>query len=269
VTSPMKITLHVWRQSRPGTEHDPRGDGRMVSYRVDEVSPDMSFLEMLDVLNERLTQQGEEPIAFDHDCREGICGACGVVIDGVPHGPERGTTTCQLHMRSFADGAEISVEPWRAAAFPVVRDLVVDRSAFDRVVQAGAFISVGTGSPPDANAIPIPRDDAEAAFDAATCIGCGACVAACKNASAMLFVGAKVSHFVHLPQGRVERERRARDLVAAMDREGFGNCTNQYECEAVCPKDIPVRVIAELNREFVRSRLKEPPVGRKGHGGHG
>ncbi|MCB9887043.1 MAG: succinate dehydrogenase/fumarate reductase iron-sulfur subunit [Planctomycetes bacterium] len=265
----MKVTLHIWRQSRQSTKGDFAQDGRMVRYELDHVSADMSFLEMLDVLNEQLIHKGEEPVAFDHDCREGICGSCGVVIDGVPHGPERGTTTCQLHMRSFKDGAEIWVEPWRAAAFPVVRDLVVDRSSFDRVVQKGAFISVGTGAPQDANAIPVPKHDADRAFDAATCIGCGACVAACKNASAMLFVGAKVSHFMHLPQGRVEREQRARDLVAAMDREGFGNCTNQYECEAACPKEIPVRVIAEMNREFVRAKAVEEPASDKGTGGHG
>jgi succinate dehydrogenase iron-sulfur subunit len=264
----MKITLHIWRQSRPSTAREPRGDGRMVRYELDAVAPDMSFLEMLDVLNAQLEQRGQEPVAFDHDCREGICGSCGVVIDGTAHGPERGTTACQLHMRSFRDGATIHVEPWRAKAFPVIRDLMVDRTAFDRVVQAGAFISVGTGAPQDANSIPVPMADAERAFDAATCIGCGACVAACKNASAMLFVGAKVSHFLHLPQGRVERERRARDLVATMDREGFGNCTNQYECEAVCPKAIPVRVIAELNREFTRARLLEERAGGRA-GGHG
>jgi succinate dehydrogenase / fumarate reductase iron-sulfur subunit len=262
----MKVVLHIWRQSRPSTARDQAQDGRMVRYELGLVSPDLSFLEMLDVLNEALIGRGEEPVAFDHDCREGICGACGVVIDGVPHGPERGTTTCQLHMRSFRDGAEIWVEPWRARAFPVVRDLIVDRSAFDRVVQQGAFVSVNTGAAQDGNAIPVPRAQAERAFDAAACIGCGACVAACKNASAMLFVGAKVSHFLHLPQGQVEREQRARALVAAMDREGFGNCTNQYECEAVCPKDIPVRVIAELNREFVRGRLREEPAGRRAGG---
>ena len=265
----MKIVLHVWRQSKQSTKQDFAQDGKMVRYELDHVSADMSFLEMLDVLNEQLTKKGEEPVAFDHDCREGVCGSCGVVIDGQPHGPERGTTTCQLHMRSFQDGAEIYVEPWRAAAFPVVRDLVVDRSAFDRVVQAGAFISVNTGAGQDANAIPVPKADADRAFDAATCIGCGACVAACKNASAMLFVGAKVSHFVHLPQGRVEREQRARNLVAAMDKEGFGNCTNQYECEAVCPKEIPVRVIAEMNREFVRAKVKEEPASGKAIGGNG
>lgn len=265
----MRITLHIWRQSKPSTKSDFQQDGKMVRYELNDVSSDMSFLEMLDVLNEHLTIKGEEPVAFDHDCREGVCGACGVVIDGVPHGPERGTTTCQLHMRSFKDGAEIYVEPWRAAAFPVVRDLMVNRSAFDRVVQAGAFISVNTGAPQDANAIPVPKHDADRAFDAATCIGCGACVAACKNASAMLFVGAKVSHFVHLPQGRVEREERARKLVAAMDKEGFGNCTNQNECEAACPKEIPVRVIAEMNREFVRSKVLEAPAGGAGAGGNG
>jgi succinate dehydrogenase / fumarate reductase iron-sulfur subunit len=259
----MKVTLHIWRQSRRSTAKDFAQDGRMVRYELDHVSPDMSFLEMLDVLNEQLIGKGEEPVQFDHDCREGICGSCGVVIDGVPHGPERGTTTCQLHMRSFEDGAEIWIEPFRAKAFPVVRDLVVDRTAFDRVVQAGAFISVGTGAPQDANAIPVPKPDADRAFDAATCIGCGACVAACKNASAMLFVGAKVSHFLHLPQGRVERDDRAKNLVAAMDREGFGNCTNYYECEAACPKEIPVRVIAEMNREFVRGKLREEPAAKK------
>ena len=253
----MKVILHIWRQSKPSTDADFRQDGKMVRYELDTVSPDMSFLEMLDVLNEKLITEGQEPVAFDHDCREGICGSCGVMIDGVAHGPERGTTACQLHMRSFKDGAEIYIEPWRAKAFPVVRDLIVDRSSFDRVVQAGAFVSVNTGAPQDANAIPVPKADADKAFDAATCIGCGACVASCKNASAMLFVGAKVSHFVHLPQGRVEREQRARSLVEAMDKEGFGNCTNQYECEAVCPKEIPVRVIADLNREYLRSKILE------------
>ncbi len=253
----MRVVLHIWRQTRVSTDADFAQDGKMVRYELEDVSTDMSFLEMLDILNEGLITKGEEPVAFDHDCREGVCGACGIVIDGVPHGPERGTTTCQLHMRSFKDGAEIWIEPWRAKGFPVLRDLVVDRSAFDRVVQAGAFVSVNTGAAQDANAIPVPKDDAERAFDAATCIGCGACVAACKNASAMLFVGAKVSHFMHLPQGRVEREDRALNLVAAMDAEGFGNCTNQNECEAACPKEIPVRVIAEMNREFSRAKLKK------------
>ncbi|MEQ1634750.1 MAG: succinate dehydrogenase/fumarate reductase iron-sulfur subunit [Planctomycetota bacterium] len=264
----MKVKLHIWRQSKASSANNFAQDGKMVRYELDHVSKDMSFLEMLDVLNEQLIKKGEEPVAFDHDCREGICGSCGIVIDGVAHGPERGTTTCQLHMRSFQDGAEIYIEPWRAKAFPVVKDLVVDRSAFDRVVQAGAFISVSTGSPQDANAIPVSKEESDKAFDAATCIGCGACVAACKNASAMLFVGAKISHFAHLPQGRVERDRRARNVVAAMDQEGFGNCTNQYECEAVCPKEIPVRVIAEMNREFVRAKLLEEPA-KKTVGGHG
>lgn len=249
-TETLRLTLNVWRQAGPDEA------GRFDTHRI-EASPDMSFLEMLDVLNGHLQREGHEPVAFDHDCREGICGSCGVMIDGVAHGPEKGTTTCQLHMRSFQDGAEIYVEPWRAAAFPVVRDLVVNRSAFDRVVQAGAYISVNTGAPKDANAVPVPKADADKAFDAATCIGCGACVASCKNASAMLFVGAKVSHFVHLPQGQVERETRARNLVEQMDAEGFGNCTNQYECEAVCPKEIPVRVIADMNREFVRAKATE------------
>ena len=253
----MKVILHIWRQAKASSDADFKQDGRMVRYEVANASPDMSFLELLDVLNEQLIAKGEEPVAFDHDCREGICGSCGVVIDGVPHGPESGTTTCQLHMRSFKDGAEIYVEPWRAKAFPVVRDLVVDRGSFDRVVQSGAFISVNTGAPQDANAIPVPKADADKAFDAATCIGCGACVAACKNASAMLFVGAKVSHFARLPQGRVERTTRARNLVQAMDDEGFGNCTNQNECEAVCPKEIPVRVIADMNREYLRAKVRD------------
>ena len=253
----MKVKLHIWRQSKKSTRKDFRQDGKMVTYEVDHVSPDMSFLEMLDVLNESLIRSDEEPVAFDHDCREGICGSCGIMIDGVAHGPEKGTTTCQLHMRSFQDGAEIYIEPWRASAFPVIRDLVVDRAAFDRVVQSGAYVSVNTGAPQDANAIPISKPDADKAFDAATCIGCGACVASCKNASAMLFVGAKISHFVHLPQGKVEREQRARNLVAQMDEEGFGNCTNQYECEAVCPKEIPIRVIADMNREFLRAKAKQ------------
>ena len=265
----MRIVLQIWRQSRAATKQDPRQDGRMVRYELDHVSPDMSFLEMLDVLNEQLTQKGEEPVAFDHDCREGICGSCGVTIDGMAHGPERGTTACQLHMRSFRDGAEIWIEPFRAAAFPVIKDLCVDRSAFDRIVASGAFVSVNTGAPQDANSIPVPKADADAAFDAATCIACGACVAACKNASAMLFVGAKVSHFVHLPQGKVEREQRARRLVAQMDAEGFGNCTNYYECEAVCPKEIPVRVIADMNREYLRAKVKEQPPSTKRGGGDG
>ncbi|MHC5064288.1 MAG: succinate dehydrogenase/fumarate reductase iron-sulfur subunit [Planctomycetota bacterium] len=247
----MRLKLHIWRQ------RSAQDAGKIVSYDMPEVSPDMSFLEMLDVLNEELIGKGEEPIAFDHDCREGICGTCGLVINGTAHGPTRVTTTCQLHMRSFKDGDEIWIEPWRARAFPVIKDLVVDRSSFDRVIESGGFISVNTGSAPDANAISIGKDSADRAFEYAACIGCGACVAACKNASAMLFVGAKVSHLASLPQGRVEAGRRARSMVAAMDAEGFGNCTNQYECEAVCPKEISVTAIAQMNREYLRGSLLE------------
>jgi len=239
----MDFTLHIWRQK---SAQEP---GRMEVYPVHGISADSSFLEMLDQLNQELIGRGEEPVAFDHDCREGICGACSLTIDGIPHGPDRGTTTCQLHMRRFSDGATIHVEPFRARAFPIVKDLVVDRSALDRVIQAGGFVSVNTGGAPDANALPIERDEAEQAFDAAACIGCGACVAACPNAAAMLFVGAKVSHLLHVPQGRVERKRRALAMVARMDQEGFGACTNHYECSAACPKEIPIRVMAELFRE--------------------
>ena len=245
----MRITLHVWRQK------NSHAAGQMTRYQLDDVSPDESFLEMLDKLNEQLIEKGEEPVAFDHDCREGICGTCSLVINGVPHGPDRGTTTCQLHMRSFKDGDEIYIEPWRAKAFPVLRDLVCDRTALDRIIQAGGFVSASTGNAPDANAIPIPKVEADLSMDAAACIGCGACVAACKNASAMLFTGAKVSQFIHLPQGQAERRERVQKMVAQMDAEGLGNCTNQYECEAVCPKEIPVRVIAEMNRDFLKSSL--------------
>jgi succinate dehydrogenase / fumarate reductase iron-sulfur subunit len=245
----MDLTLRVWRQA------GPRERGAFATYRMTGLSPDMSFLEMLDVLNERLITEGKEPpVAFDHDCREGICGTCGVVSDGVPHGPRRGTTACQLHLRSFRSGATVTIEPWRAAAFPVLRDLVVDRSAFDRIIAAGGFISVQTGSAPDGNTIPIPKGVADRAMDAAACIGCGACVAACPNASAMLFVAAKVSHLGLLPQGQAERASRVRSLVAAMDREGFGSCTNHRECEAVCPKEIPVSFIARMNRDFLKAR---------------
>ena len=257
------ITLKIWRQTGPNDA------GHFESYKVDEISDEASFLEMLDYLNERLINEGKEAVVFDHDCREGICGTCSLMINGQAHGPERATATCQLHMRKFKSGDNITIEPWRARAFPIIRDLMVDRSAFDRIVQAGAFVSVNTGAPQDANAIPVPKADADRAFDAATCIGCGACVAACKNASAMLFTGAKISHFLHLPQGRVERESRAKNLVAAMDQAGFGNCTNQYECEAACPKEIPVRVIAELNREFVRAKVREEPPSHKRIGGDG
>jgi succinate dehydrogenase iron-sulfur subunit len=246
----MRLTLHVWRQK---DRHEP---GRMEIYPAEDVSPDMSFLEMLDVVNERLIKEGSDPIAFDHDCREGICGSCAMVINGIPHGPERGTTTCQLHLRKFRDGQHIYVEPWRAWAFPVVRDLITDRSALDRIVQAGGFISVNTGGAPDGNAIPVAKESQERSMDAAACIGCGACVAACKNASAMLFVAAKVSHLANLPQGQSERRDRALAMVAQHDREGFGHCTNQYECEAACPKEIGVEFIAQLNRDYVRSTLK-------------
>ncbi|GAA3129742.1 succinate dehydrogenase / fumarate reductase iron-sulfur subunit [Kribbella aluminosa] len=242
----MKLTLRIWRQS------GPQDQGRMVSYAVEDLSPDMSFLEMLDVLNQDLITSGELPVAFDHDCREGICGACGVVINGRAHGPEQ-TTTCQLHLRAFRDGDVIDVEPWRAKGFPVVKDLVVDRSAFDRIIQAGGYITAPTGSAPEAHATPVPKPDAEVAFDNATCIGCGACVAACPNGSAMLFTSAKVTHLNVLPQGQPEREQRVLDLVAAMDDEGFGGCTNTGECVASCPKEIPFASIARLNREFLHA----------------
>ena len=255
----MRITLTVWRQPSPEVA------GRFETYDVPGVSPDMSFLEMLDIVNERLMHDGKEPIAFDHDCREGICGACSLMINGVPHGPDRGTTTCQLHMRRFKDGDDVTIEPWRAKAFPVVRDLVVDRGAFDRIIQAGGFISVSSGAPQDANNLPISKDAADRAMDAAACIGCGACVAACKNASAMLFVGAKVSHLGLLPQGQPERARRAQKMVAQMDAEGFGNCTNQYECEAACPKDIGVHFIARMFRDYEASAIGAPKEEARKH----
>ena len=249
----MKVNLRIWRQAGPNAA------GRMVEYTLDGVSEDMSFLEMLDLLNERLTERNEEPVAFDHDCREGICGMCGVVINGSAHG--RGsspvpTTTCQLHMRSFQDGATIDIEPWHAGAFPVIKDLVVDRSAFDRIIQAGGFISANTGSAPDAHATPAPKRQADKAFDAATCIGCGACVAACPNSSAMLFTGAKITHLAMLPQGQPERYTRVKSMVAAQDENGFGNCTNIGECAAVCPKQIPLDVISQLNRDFIAALFK-------------
>ncbi|PDP86921.1 succinate dehydrogenase [Glycomyces fuscus] len=245
----MNITLRVWRQKGPNDE------GRLATYKLTDVSPDMSFLEMLDVLNEKLTLENEDPVAFDHDCREGICGACGVVIDGEAHGPER-TTTCQLHMRSFKDGDTITVEPWRAKAFPVVRDLVVDRGAFDRIIQAGGYISAPTGTAPDAHANPIPKPDADRAFDAATCIGCGACVAACPNASSMLFTAAKVTHLGMLPQGQPERSSRVVKMINQQDEEDFGGCTNIGECAAVCPKGIPLDTISQLNRDLLGSLSK-------------
>ncbi len=245
----MHVTLHVWRQKRAADQ------GHLETYHMAGISPDMSFLEMLDVLNERLLAEGGDPVAFDHDCREGICGACSLVIDGRAHGPDRETTTCQLHMRRFQDGAVITIEPFRANAFPVVKDLVVDRSAFDRILAAGGFVSTNTGSAPEANSIPVPRRDAEKAMDAAACIGCGACVAACPNAAAMLFVAAKISHLALLPQGAPERAIRALAMVEQMDSEGFGNCSNHFECEAACPKGISVANIARMNREFLRGSL--------------
>jgi succinate dehydrogenase / fumarate reductase, iron-sulfur subunit len=248
----MKLHLNVWRQK---TASSP---GKFVRYEANDVNDHMSFLEMLDVVNEELSAKGEEPIAFDHDCREGICGACGVVIDGVPHGPSRGTTTCQLHMRSFKDGQELTIEPWRAGAFPVVRDLVVDRSAFDRIIQAGGYISVRAGAAPEANSLPVAKVDSDSAFDAATCIGCGACVAACPNASAALFTAAKISHLALLPQGAPERADRARKMVSQMDAEGFGHCTSHQECEAACPKGISIGFIAKMSRELLTAIATAP-----------
>ena len=248
----MNVTLKVWRQK------GPKEKGALVEYKLDDVSEHMSFLEMLDVLNEQLVNKNEEPVAFDHDCREGICGMCGLVINGIPHGPEGATTTCQLHMRKFKDGDVIHIEPWRASGFPILKDLVVNRYAFDRIIQAGGFISVSTGSAQDANNLPIGKVTADTAMDAAQCIGCGACVAACKNASAMLFVAAKASHLNLLPQGQPEKSRRAQSMVAQMDAEGFGNCTNQFECEAACPKEISVKFIAKMNRDFLGATIKDP-----------
>src|SRR5436309_413355 len=245
----MRITLNVWRQK------DRISKGALVTYPLDGVTPDMSFLEMLDMLNLELARKGEETVAFDHDCREGICGSCSLYVNGRAHGPLRGVAVCQLHMRSFQDGETIVIEPWRATPFPIIKDLVVDRSAFDRVIEAGGFVSVKTGGTPDANTIPIPKPVADEAFEAAACIGCGACVAACKNASAMLFVSAKVSQLALLPQGQVERTARAQAMVARMDEEGFGGCTNTYECEAACPAGISVSNIARLNREYLRAAL--------------
>ncbi len=246
----MNLTLRVWRQK------DGNDSGRLVEYPARDVLPDMSFLEMLDVVNEGLIARGEDPIAFDSDCREGICGTCSLVINGKAHGGLPGTTVCQLHMRHFHDGDVITIEPWRARAFPVLRDLVTDRRAFDRIIQAGGFVSINTGGAPDANAIPVPKESSELAFDAAACIGCGACVAACKNASAMLFVAAKVSHLGLLPQGQAEKQRRVVNMVQAMDAEGFGNCTVTGSCEAVCPKQISLDFIARMNRDYGAAILK-------------
>ena len=246
----MNLILHVWRQENADAA------GKMVVYQADDINPDMSFLEMLDVVNERLTERGEVPIAFDHDCREGICGSCSLMINGVAHGPMQGTATCQLHMRSFKDGDTIYIEPWRARAFPVIKDLVVDRSAFDRIIQAGGFITAPTGGAQDANAILVPKDSAESAMDAAACIGCGACVAACPNASASLFTAAKIAHLGFLPQGQAERYRRVLALVAQMDAEGFGACTWFGECQEACPKEISIDTIARMNRDYLNATAR-------------
>ena len=245
----MNLTLKIWRQK------NNKAKGELVNYKVADISPDMSFLEMFDVLNEQLITKGDEPIAFDHDCREGICGICSMHINGRPHGPKHGITTCQLHMRSFKDGDTIVVEPWRAQAFPVIKDLAVDRSAFDRIIAAGGYVSVNTGNAQDGNTLAVPKTDADMAFAAAACIGCGACVAACKNASAMLFVSAKVNQLAHLPQGQPERMERVRAMVAQMDKEGFGSCTNTGACEAECPKEISLVNIAAMNRDYLRANL--------------
>ncbi|NJN16453.1 MAG: succinate dehydrogenase/fumarate reductase iron-sulfur subunit [Oscillochloris sp.] len=246
----MKLTLKVWRQKNASTP------GAFKTYEAPHVSPDMSFLEMLDVVNEELILKSEEPIAFDHDCREGICGMCSLMINGVAHGPKQAITTCQLHMRSFKDGDTITIEPWRALPFPVIKDLAVDRAAFDRIIQVGGYISVSTGSASDANGLPVSKPDADRAMDAAACIGCGACVAACPNGSSMLFTAAKVTHLGYLPQGQTERYQRAVNMVAQQDVEGFGNCTNIGECEAVCPKEITLDTIARLNRDLITASLK-------------
>ena len=250
----MNLTLRIWRQSGPSAP------GRFVDYQAPGVSRDASFLEMLDVVNERLIENGEVPIAFDHDCREGICGACGLMINGVAHGPDPGTATCQLHMRHFQDGDLITIEPWRARAFPVIKDLVVDRTAFDRIIQAGGFVSASTGSAPDGNAIPIPKDSVEQAMDAAQCIGCGACVAACPNGSASLFTAAKITHLGLLPQGQPERDRRALGMVLQMDAEGFGGCTLFGECQDACPKQIGIETISRMNRDYLRAMLTLRPA---------
>jgi succinate dehydrogenase / fumarate reductase iron-sulfur subunit len=247
VTKTINITLKVWRQKGP-TEK-----GRLETYNARNISTDMSFLEMLDVVNERLTLDGKEPIAFEHDCREGICGSCGAVVNGQPHGPEKGTSLCQLHMRHFSNGDTIVVEPWRARAFPIIKDLMVDRGSLDKLMQAGGYVSINTGNAPEANSLPVPPRNAESAFDAAACIGCGACVAACPNASAMLFVSAKVSHLALLPQGRPEAAKRALEMVYTMDDLAFGNCSNHRECEYACPKEIKITNIARLNREFIKA----------------
>jgi len=247
----MNFTLRIWRQD------GPKDKGRFEKYKVNDISPEASFLEMLDILNEQQVDKFQTPVEFDHDCREGICGTCSLYINGRPHGPDQGITACQMHMRNFKDGETITVEPWRAKAFPVIKDLMVDRSAFDKIIQAGGYVSVNTGSTPDANAIPVSKEDADLAFEGAACIGCGACVAACKNASASLFVAAKISQLALLPQGKVEAKERAKKMVAKMDELGFGNCSNTYACEAECPKEISVAHIARMNREFLNAKTKE------------
>ncbi len=247
MTKTINLTLKIWRQK------GPKSRGRLETFTAREISTDMSFLEMIDVINEKLTLEGKDPVAFDHDCREGICGTCGSVVNGRPHGSEKGTTLCQLHMRHFSDGDTIVIEPWRSKAFPIIKDLVVDRSALDKIIQAGGYISVNSGGAPDANAIPVPQEAAEKAMDAAACIGCGACVAACPNAAAMLFTGAKISHLALLPQGHPEAARRAINMLRTMDKLGFGNCTNERECEAECPKEISIVNIARMNREFLKA----------------
>lgn len=256
----MKLNLKIWRQK------SAKAIGSMVDYVLEKVSPDMSFLEMLDVLNQQLIKKGDDPVSFDHDCREGICGACGVVVNGEAHGPDKAITACQLHMRKFSDGDTIAIEPWRAKAFPVLKDLMVDRSALDRIIAKGGYVSVNTGSPQDANALPIGKEPSDLAFDAAACIGCGACVAACKNASAMLFVSAKVSHLDLLPQGKVETNARALSMLRQMDAEGFGSCSMTEACEAACPKGISVDNISRLNRIFTKASLQERPI-KEGAGG--
>jgi len=256
----LNLTLKVWRQK------DRKSKGKLVTYPIKDISTDMSFLEMLDVLNEELTMKNEEPVAFDHDCREGICGMCSLMINGQAHGPDRETTTCQLHMRRFKDGDTIVIEPWRAKAFPIVKDLVTDRTSFDRIISAGGYASVNVGNAQDANCILVGKEKADQAMDAAACIGCGACVAACKNASAMLFVGAKVTHFAKLPQGQPERTQRVQKMVAQMDEEGFGACTNTYECEAACPAGIKITTIATLNRELLKAAFAGPEENQQAEG---
>ncbi|MCL4223234.1 MAG: succinate dehydrogenase/fumarate reductase iron-sulfur subunit [Myxococcales bacterium] len=265
----LDLTLHIWRQAKPDRPGERETSGELKPYKVKGVSEHASFLEMLDILNQQLQERDEEPVAFDSDCREGICGTCSLVINGRPHGPNAGTTTCQLHMRYFKDGDEIWIEPWRAGAFPVVRDLCVDRTAFDKIIAAGGFVTANVGSAPDGNAVPVPKVDADRAMDAAACIGCGACVAACPNSSAMLFVAAKLGHLHSLPQGQPERARRTRAMVEAMDAAGFGNCSNHYECEAACPKGISRDYIAMMNRDYAKAMIAARDEKKSSGGGAG